>query len=195
MRAIKRLNCVISGRSTRLRFVPRLTLIGIFCALAAVGVMFARMGRASSPRGHFSISDGTVADSKTLLTWQQAVPTTMVRWPDAVVYCSTLNLGGWSSGWRLPSFVELETLIDDSRWNPATDIVAFPNTPVDAYYWTASTFSVDPNSAWTLDFAYGITQVYLSDSSAYYTLAAEGKTLATDEMNKLSKLRVRCVHD
>ncbi|MGA2447611.1 MAG: DUF1566 domain-containing protein [Polyangiaceae bacterium] len=181
-------------RAGPIRLVRPTALLGVSCALAAVGLMSARMGRASSPQGHFTVSAGSVFDSQTKLTWQQSVPPSLYRWPDAATYCQALSLGGFSSGWRIPSFVELETLIDDSRWNPAIDIIAFPNTPVDAYYWTASTFSADPNSSWTLDFYVGITQVYLSDETAYATVSP-GATLSQTELNKLAKLRLRCVHD
>jgi hypothetical protein len=60
--------------------------------------------------------DGTVNDTMTGLTWQQAAATADaggLDWPTAMQYCATLTLGG-RSHWRLPTIKELLTLLDVS---------------------------------------------------------------------------------
>jgi hypothetical protein len=49
---------------------------------------------------------------------------------------------------------ELETLIDESRSNPAIDVTSFPNTPA-KYFWTSSRVPSFSNFAWTVDFNHG----------------------------------------
>lgn len=52
----------------------------------------------------------TVSDPSTGLVWQKADDNIKRNWYDAQTYCSGLNLGGFSSGWRLPSRPELQAL-------------------------------------------------------------------------------------
>ena len=68
------------------------------------------------------------------LTWQRTF-TEKKTWSDAVSYCSDLNLGGVDD-WRMPSRIELVSLVDFTRL-PSIDQEAFPNTAND-YFWSAS---------------------------------------------------------
>lgn len=52
----------------------------------------------------------TVTDPSTSLMWQKADDNVKRNWFNATTYCSGLNLGGYSSGWRLPTRVELLAL-------------------------------------------------------------------------------------
>jgi len=70
-----------------------------------------------------------VQDNKTGLTWQRSVPSSTYTWADATSYCQALNLGGFSSGWRLPAKKELETLVDERVQNQAIDATAFSERP------------------------------------------------------------------
>ena len=124
--------------------------------VATVGVL-ARADAPPDQYAAFNQADVVITDSKTLLTWQRSVTTlTTFSGPfGAVAACSGLSLGGFPSGWRLPSYKELLTLVDESPHleyptgapvQIAIDGNAFPETPVGppAYYWTSS---VDPNAA------------------------------------------------
>jgi hypothetical protein len=137
-------------------------------------------------------------DTKTGLTWQAQVPSTKTTWPNAYEYCQALSLGGLSTGWRLPSVVELLTLIDESRWDPAIDITQFPNTPYDAYYWTSSPTSAGDatgmNLGWTVDFGVGLTGFFYTAEQAYQQAVATGTALTAQELKQIQSLRVRCVH-
>ena len=96
-------------------------------------------------------ADGlTVTDTITGLVWQR--DGTGVRggcssddkltctWPEAEAYCASLVLGGLS-GWRLPGWMELFTILDlTTDWTSAPiNRTAFPNTATEEY-WTSSPF-------------------------------------------------------
>ncbi len=132
--------------------------ISSLLVLVAFGVAV-HSATADAPVGRYTIqaggtAAGTVLDTKTGLTWQQAVPTGSSLWSDAGTYCASSTLGLPGSGWRLPSMKELQTIVDDSRSNPAIDPTAFPNTPVDGF-WTSTTMAGPSGSAWIVLFNFG----------------------------------------
>jgi hypothetical protein len=97
---------------------------------------------APNPEGYTDNQDGTVSDKVTGLMWQQTISSATFAQAAAVQYCPTLTLGGHSD-WRLPSIIELASLIDFSvpgtTVNPVGAISggAFPNTPA-ASFWSAN---------------------------------------------------------
>jgi hypothetical protein len=104
-----------------------------------------------------SLAPGIVLDSVTGLIWQGSpgtVPgtgcTARFNGDQANCYCSSLSLGGWTSGWRLPSRIELVSLIDFSRIGPAIDPLMFPNS--DFPYISSSPAAADPSLVWQIDF-------------------------------------------
>jgi hypothetical protein len=123
-------------------------------ALAVVGIAAALtfFAHADAPAGRYTIANGTVYDTKTKLTWQQAVTSTMYTWAAAKTYCAGLSLAG--SGWRLPTAKELQTIVDESRTNPSIDTTAFPSTP-STYFWSSSLLVGSSSSAWLVPFYYG----------------------------------------
>lgn len=111
---------------------------------------------AAAPDERYRIADGTVYDTQTRLTWQQAIPSSRYSWADAEAYCAELALGGNAGDtWRLPSINELQTLVDDTT-NPAIDLRAFPKTPSE-YFWASSAVIDDASRAWTTFFTNGST--------------------------------------
>jgi hypothetical protein len=109
--------------------------------------------------GRYTMTGGTVHDTKTKLTWQQPVPTTTYAWADAKTYCASTAvssaLGG--AGWRLPTYKELLTIVDSSQSSgPMIDRNAFPGTP-SSDFWSATPLAGLPSSAWRVDFDYGST--------------------------------------
>ncbi|HEY3448631.1 MAG TPA: DUF1566 domain-containing protein [Myxococcales bacterium] len=101
----------------------------------------------------YTIGDGIVTDNVTGLVWQRAVPEDRFTWSGAKAYCSCLVLGG-QTGWRLPSLVELLSIVDSAKADPSINTHAFPNTPVE-YYWTSVPYAPDPTSAWFVYFSGG----------------------------------------
>jgi hypothetical protein len=106
------------------------------------------------PTPRYQTAADTVLDMRTKLTWQRIVDPTRRNWEAAKAYCAQLPLSG--GGWRLPSMRELQSLVDQSRFEPAIDPVAFPDTPA-VEFWTGNVVSGAPASAWRVTFANGYT--------------------------------------
>jgi cysteine-rich repeat protein len=111
---------------------------------------------APAPSNRYEATAGTVLDTETSLTWERAGASDPLSWPEAVGRCFSLDLDG--GGWRLPRKNELQTLVDESRANPAIDPTAFPATSSDGF-WSASSAVLSDASAWLTDFASGVTLV------------------------------------
>jgi hypothetical protein len=117
-----------------------------------------RCVRNATPRVHpaarYDVGAGTVRDVATGLTWQRAVPDKKFPLAAANAYCGQLTLGG-KKGWRVPSAVELFTLIDEhATAAPLIDSDAFPKTPGEQF-WSSSFFANGPALAWYVFFDRG----------------------------------------
>jgi hypothetical protein len=112
----------------------------------------------------YEVGTETVMDCVTGLEWQRVVAPESFTPAAAISYCDGLTLGGYSD-WRLPSTIELITLVDYTIANPAIDAAAFPETPPE-YFWTASPLlrEPDPDAHWWY--------VNFDDGSAYYAVLA-----------------------
>jgi hypothetical protein len=110
-------------------------------------------------------TNDTVKDYKTGLVWQRGTAAKECTRADAESYCSGLDLGGFSSGWRLPSEYELQGILDLSKsLAPFVDTDAFPGT-FTSWYRTSSYFGSD--SAWLVNFGYGDSHGSGSDGYSY----------------------------
>jgi len=107
-----------------------------------------------APARDESQDGGLVRDLLTSLTWQQTLDPSTYDWADAKTYCA-----GLGAGWRLPGIAELETLVDDTKTDPAIDLGAFPGT-TSGSYWTSSPYAGGAGIAWTVDFFDGNNDVY-----------------------------------
>jgi hypothetical protein len=105
--------------------------------------------------GYTDNGDGTVTDNVTGLMWQQAVPTGTYTWAQAVAYCPTLTIAGHSD-WRMPSQIELESIVDFGQSNPSINGTYFPSTPSN-YFWSSSPLAGSSSSAWLVYFYDGST--------------------------------------
>ena len=130
------------------------------CAIVSaliVGVCGAESARANAPAGRYAISNGTVYDAKTNLTWQQTLPVAQYTVTSAAAYCS--GLGATLPGsWRLPTVKELESLVDYSQaMGPSTtliDSIAFGGTRP-AGFWSSTLVAGSSINAWYVSFADG----------------------------------------
>lgn len=104
-----------------------------------------RSGQSESFGNLIINGDGTVTDTNTGLMWQQATAPgigsgsnpTCYSWEEALTYCENLTLAG-KSDWRLPNANELQSIVDNSRYNPTIDTTYFLGT-VGADYWSSTT--------------------------------------------------------
>ena len=103
--------------------------------------------------------DGTVIDNVTGLVWQQTFPSGTYEQTAAITYCASLNLGGYGD-WRLPSLVELLSILDTDVWNPSLNTTYFPGPYATPYFWTSTPYAAGGGSAWVIYFVYGTFQTY-----------------------------------
>jgi hypothetical protein len=98
--------------------------------------------------------DGTITDNVTGLVWQKTPPsgTYTCGGGSAQTYCATLTLAGYSD-WRLPSILELVSIVDPGRSDPSINTNYFPGTP--AADFCSSTLYSGGGNAWSLQFRAG----------------------------------------
>jgi hypothetical protein len=102
--------------------------------------------------------DEAVLDQETQLIWERTPSSTGTAWVTASTHCALKSTGG-RRGWRLPSFLELMTLVQPS----AHSVAAMPTLPVDhlfrgvkaSAYWTSTPLPDDPQRAYAVDFQAG----------------------------------------
>ncbi|HEY2407177.1 MAG TPA: DUF1566 domain-containing protein [Polyangiaceae bacterium] len=85
------------------------------------------------------LGNGAVLDNLTCLTWEKAPSATQGVWQTNVDHCtslSTSNFAGFSD-WRLPTRIEMTSIVDYTRKGDAVNTTAFPKEP-SAYYRTGS---------------------------------------------------------
>src|SRR6267143_7081264 len=92
-----------------------------------------------------------VRDNNTGLVWEQAPDSTTRVWADALAYCLNKNVEG-TRGWRLPSVVELVSLIDPSLPPPFIPTSAFSGVQIATGYWSATAYAGNPTDAWSVGF-------------------------------------------
>ena len=97
--------------------------------------------------------NAAVRDNNTGLVWEQA-PAAMATWTDARTQCIDKNVGG-TRGWRLPSVVELASLIDPSMLSPYVPTVFTGVQPTIYWSTTANADSLSSASKLSLNFQDG----------------------------------------
>ena len=116
-----------------------------------------------------------VVDYNTGLTWEQSPSKNSYTWEDAPNHCADLNNSnyGGKSNWRVPNPLELLTIVDNSRYNPAlnSNFTAFSDK-----VWTSKEYKGNT------DYAY----VFIPYSGMYY-----GKNSA--DYSKTFHQQVLCV--
>jgi hypothetical protein len=103
---------------------------------------------------------GVVVDTVTGLMWQRDVDPGQYTWANAKDYCANrLNLNG-CSGWRLPTRIELVSLVDftvaQNSGHATIDANAFPQTPAETF-WSSSPMAGPAGNAWNVPFSNGST--------------------------------------
>lgn len=136
----------------------------------------------------FTYDATTVTDPITSLVWQRTLPATYpgctgtwtrdggmpgeaCTWSEADAYCVGL---AQDIHWRLPTQVELLSIVDDTRDNPGIDLQAFPETP-GTWFW-ASDVIAEQGRHGSVNFSLGTIKI-------------------TGELASDSEMLVRCVHE
>jgi hypothetical protein len=147
----------------------------VVAALVMLAVSLPGPARADAPAGHYVIVSGTgngalILDTKSKLTWTKA--TRLGTWAEAKTTCAGLSATLGGTGWRLPTYKELLTLLDLSVAN----VVSGTRDRIDPVFgaigmvghWSATPDSADPTRAWNVNFFYGDTYPYLiTNQNAY----------------------------
>ena len=97
-------------------------------------------GRTDAPE--YVVSDATVLDPVTQLTWQRIVPGDAVTYPDAVSRCAALTIAG--ATWRLPTVKELESLFGGATPTFATSSPFELTAGQIPAYWTSTSYATAP---------------------------------------------------
>lgn len=98
-------------------------------------------------------NNGTITDTITSLQWQQTDGGEM-KIENAIVYCDTLTLGGFTD-WRLPNAQEAFSILNMQNVNPAINTTYFTNTGAE-YWWTSERQANDTNKIWCTNAGGGI---------------------------------------
>ena len=92
-----------------------------------------------------------VVDNNTGLMWEQSPSEDLYTWNDAPNHCADLNSSnyGGKSNWRVPNPLEFMTIVDDSKYNPATNS-NFTNMPTSysTYLWTSAEYKGNTSYAY-----------------------------------------------
>jgi hypothetical protein len=99
--------------------------------------------------------NGTVIDNVTGLMWQKASSPGQYVHTQAVAYCPTLTLGG-RTDWRLPSQIELLSIVDYGVGDPSINSTYFPSTPGSGF-WSSTVVTGVSTTAWSVSFGDGLT--------------------------------------
>ena len=117
-----------------------------------------------------------MTDNNTGLIWQKSTADTdgsgvidssdRIPWQDAIDYCIALG-----SGWRLPERIELRSIVDYGRTNPAINPMFNCQS---SYYWLATTYAGYTGTAWGIYFYYGDDSHHAKTNSRYVRCVRAG---------------------
>jgi hypothetical protein len=151
------------------------------------------ISRESSVKPRYTADADTVYDEVTKLRWERNLPEIypsycqplvvdgvqllekQCTWDEARMYCDNRNLGGFTE-WRLPSKIELESLLDLVSDSTTAWPSVFPPTPA-GDFWTSSRYSLEPVTATGVDQYH---YVNFGEGWSFFSVAVD-------------KFKVRCV--
>jgi hypothetical protein len=108
-----------------------------------------------NPQSYETSVPDVVVDNVTGLTWQKNVVSDALLWSNALAYCAELQLAG-RDDWRLPSLIELISIVDFTQTSPAVDPSAFPALD-SGNLWTSSSLVGSPGEAFYVAFTTGFS--------------------------------------
>jgi len=114
---------------------------------------------AACPRFELVMDGAAVLDHETGLVWQKVVNNALWTWAGAINQCNYVNTGErW--GWHLPTVEQLESLIYRRTSGEVVPKLPYGHPFIDVLvdgtpYWTATTYTGAPWSAYVLSFGHG----------------------------------------
>jgi hypothetical protein len=132
-----------------------------------------------NPASYTDLGDNTIRDNVTCLIWDK-IPATNVAytWSDSKLRCTGNPLHD-GVGWRVPTRIELMSLVDYSKCNPAVDKTFFPQNLSNPPYWTASAMSAIANFGYLIKFYDGVVN-YADQASMYFAQCVRGNGESPD---------------
>ena len=108
-----------------------------------------------------------VKDPTTNLIWEDTNHATedKVTHNEATTYCTTLKLGEISD-WRVPTLNELLTIVDYTRYEPAT-LKEFSHVEIGTMYWASTPYLRSKDQFWGIEFKDGATDSASKNYSRY----------------------------
>jgi hypothetical protein len=113
-----------------------------------------------NPQVYDTSVTGIVRDTVTHLEWQTSIDGVTRTFNEAVMYCATLP--DKNGGWRLPSRMELFSILDYTQYPGITAASFGPLPPGDGgseRYWSSSLKAGDITAAWTVEFGSSVDLV------------------------------------
>jgi hypothetical protein len=105
--------------------------------------------RPTRPQVSSRICDNTVQDNVTGLRWQR-FPSDLVTQAEAVTFCGGLTLA--SVRWRVPTVLELGSIVDETRRDPALDPVFLTRASGGGdLYWSSTVVRAAPGNYYRVD--------------------------------------------
>jgi hypothetical protein len=101
----------------------------------------------------YDLQNETVFDKTTGLMWHRAVAQSTMYHSAALSHCFDSRIGGFAD-WRLPTRLELLSILDYGEATNLTDATVFPNppaSPASTRMWSASVDGTDPAKRWYVD--------------------------------------------
>jgi hypothetical protein len=143
-------------------------------------VALSSLALADAPIDQYDLfTPGTQAidDLQTKLIWQRYPPAVPASYADAATACATLSIAGFTGTWRLPSYKELLTLVDEQPHveyengglvTKAIDSHAFPGAPSGVAYWTSSPIGALEGYVYGVNFGTGAGEIHNPASDMLY---------------------------
>ena len=128
----------------------------------------------------FTSSANVIVDNNTKLTWEKSPSSSTYTWASVNNHCADLNSSnyGGKSNWRVPNPLELLTIVDNSKNNPATNSI-FTNMPSYSYLWTSKEYKDNTIYAYYFSPSYGS---YWCDGNSTKTNTYKVLCVSGDEM-------------
>ena len=125
------------------------------------------------PASYTDMGDHTIRDNVTCLIWESNPATNVAyTWSDAQLRCTQNPLHA-GVGWRVPTRIELMSLVDYSKKNPAIDKTVFPQNLSQPPYWTSSAMPAIANFGYLVKFYDGVVN-FADQSSMYFAQCVTG---------------------